>query len=138
MPRARTDKSARLPGSQRAGTRLSNYTQVVLGQMMNGKRKAHGTLDYQNRVYQSGGEASNFVRWSHKAITLDLDAYHSILGLADTIEMVDNVRNECWRCSMTDAKLHSTVYLDPKLGTRLSIPLDYWMRFDAKGDRVLE
>lgn len=139
MPRARTTPTSRLPPQERAGTHLSNFIQPVLGSSLNGaKHKTHGYLDYQQRVFQSGGEASNFIRWTMKAITLDLSVYHQCLGLVDTIEMIDNVRNECWRCRLVDAREYGYAYLDANLGNRWAIPLERWERLDANGKKIVE
>lgn len=128
-----TQSTPRVAVQHRAGTHLlPNAYPVVI------RRVHHGMLDRQQRVWQHGGEAKNFVRWSMKAITIDLAVWEIVHDLVDRLEMVDHVRNECYRVGIQDARELGTVYRDPKIGDRYAIPLSAWEILDAQGQLLRE
>lgn len=121
------------PGKeQRAGTKLSDQAFPVLAGPA-GQKKVHGQLDPKLRVYQSGGEAGNFIKWNIKAITLAMEVWDTLGAAVDLIELVDHARNEVYQTTMEEAYLQGYTYPDPKLGVRYAIPLACWVVYSADG-----
>lgn len=112
----------------RAGTHLSPSAYPIVVHRLH-----HGMLDKAQRVYQHGGEANNFIRWSMKAISIDHDVWLVIHDLVDRIEMVDHTKNRCYVVDIETAHTSGTTYTDAKIGARYAIPLSCWRILDADG-----
>jgi hypothetical protein len=117
--------------SRRAGTVLDHrWTHPV---MSTGKgRKQHGLYDESQRLYQTGGELDKFVFWKMKLVSISYDAWTQVVEKVDWIEIIDNLRNECWRIPMARARKHAVRY-EAGLGPRIGIPIKHWDLFTAKG-----
>lgn len=110
----------------RAGTELNHrWTHRIEGHGRKGKRQ-HGLYDESQRVYQTGGELSNFVYWKRHLVSIADEAWKQVWQRADWIEVIDHERNECWRISTAKAVKHAIRY-DAGIGPRVGIPMD---RFD--------
>jgi hypothetical protein len=92
----------------------------------------HGLYDEKQRVYQTGGELSNFVFWKRKQVTLAYDAWRQIYQRADWIEVIDHERNEAWRISMAKALKYGVKY-DAGIGPRIGIPMEFWDVITSRG-----
>ena len=109
----------------RAGTQLDHHwTHRITGHGRKG-RTQHGLYDERQRIYQTGGELSNFVYWKRKLVSINSDAWSQILMKADWIEIIDHERNECWRISMKKAIAHAVRY-SAGIGPRVGIPMAKW------------
>ena len=116
---------------RRAGTPLNHaWTHRIEGHGRKG-RLQHGLYDESQRVYQTGGELSNFVYWKKRWVTIAADAWRQIYQKADWLEVIDHERNECWRISMKKAVKYAFRY-DAGLGPRIGIPME---RFDVITER---
>lgn len=114
--------------ANRAGTHLSPAAYPIVVHRLH-----HGMLDKPQRVYQHGGEANNFIRWSMSAISLDHDVWLVIHDLVDRLEMIDHTKNQCYAVDIATAKREGTRYTDPKIGERFAIGLSHWRILDADG-----
>lgn len=115
----------RVERTQRAGTELDHrWTRPVEGQGRKGKLQ-HGLLDTRHRIYQTGGELSNFVFWKRKLVSLNYQAWQAVFEKADWIEIIDHERNECWRIAMARAARHAVKY-EAGIGTRIGVPMEHW------------
>ena len=116
----------------RAGTQLNHrWTHRVEGRGRKGVTQ-HGLYDESQRVYQTGGELSNFVYWKRHWVTLAEDAWRQVYGKVDWIEVIDHERNECYRISMKKAVLNAVKY-DAGIGTRVGIPMELFDVLTARG-----
>lgn len=120
--------TSRAPVAKRAGTHLSDSAYPIVVHQLH-----HGMLDKRNRVYQHGGEAKNFIRWSLKAISIDFDVWTVLRDLVDHLEMVDHVKNQVYVVDYETALIEGSRYTDPTIGDRYAIPLSCWRIFDANG-----
>lgn len=110
---------------QRAGTLLNHaWTHRIEGHGRKG-RLQHGLYDESQRVYQTGGELSNFIYWKKRWVTIAYDAWRQVAGKTDWLEVIDHERNECWRISMKKAIKYGVKY-DAGIGPRVGIPMDRW------------
>lgn len=121
----------RLPTSQRAGTRLLYEPRgnviPVLGRTDRGV-KEHGYIDRRQRIYQCGGELSNFVYWKDDLMSFAEDVWHQInAGGVDMIEVVDHTRNRVFRLSIQRAR-EGHWYESEKnsIGRRWGVPFRWW------------
>lgn len=116
----------------RAGTQLDyRWTHRVEGKGRKGIRQ-HGLYDERQRVYQTGGELSNFIYWKQHWVTIAEEAWRQIFNKVDWLEVIDHERNECWRVSMVKATKHAVRY-DAGIGTRIGIPMDLFDVISARG-----
>lgn len=115
------DPKARPPTKARAGTALDHrwVHQIKVGS------KVHGLYDERHRIYQSGGELSNFVYWKLHLVSFDGRVWEQIKDRTDWIEVLDHQRNECWRIAMTKAVKNMTTY-QGGIGIRVGIPMALW------------
>lgn len=112
---------------QRAGTILDHrWTHRVESKGRKGIRQ-HGLYDERQRVYQTGGELSNFVYWKKHLVSIAEEAWRQVFQKVDWLEIIDHERNECWRISMQKAIKYAVKY-DAGIGPRVGIPMD---RFDV-------
>ena len=117
--------------SRRAGTVIDHrWSHPIMG---TGKRRTqHGLYDESQRIYQTGGELDKFVFWKMKLVSLSYEAWVQVVEKADWIEIIDNVRNECWRVPMARARKHAVRY-EAGIGPRVGIPIKHWSIYTAKG-----
>lgn len=109
----------------RAGTQLDHrWTHRVESRGRKGVR-THGLYDERQRIYQTGGELSNFVFWKKHLVSLAKDAWSQVIDKVDWIEIIDHERNECWRISVQRARRYAVNY-DAGLGPRIGIPMVKW------------
>lgn len=109
----------------RAGTQLDHrWTHRITGKGRKGVTQ-HGLLDERQRIYQTGGELSNFIYWKNRWVTFAEDAWRQFNQKVDWIEVIDHERNECWRIAIQKA-WDSAVRYDAGLGPRVGIPMDRW------------
>jgi hypothetical protein len=117
---------------QRNGTKLDHkWTHAIEGQGRKGKRQ-HGLYDEKQRVYQTGGEISNFVYWKKRLVSMAKEAWDQIHLKVDWIEVIDHEKNECWRISGLKAHRYHQVY-DAGLGPRVGIPMEKWDIITSRG-----
>lgn len=118
--------------SQRAGTVLDH--RWVHPIMSEGKRRRtqHGLYDESKRLYQTGGELDKFVFWKMQLVSLSWDAWRQVVEKTDWIEIIDNVRNECWRIPMARARKYAVTY-EAGIGRRVGIPIKHWSIYTVKG-----
>lgn len=117
---------------RRAGTLLDHrWTHKVIGQGRRGKI-VHGLYDERQRVYQTGGEMSQFIFWKKKLVSLSLEAYRLGTGAADWIEIIDHERNECWRIATGKFRKHAVKY-NAGIGDRIGCPMELWDVITARG-----
>jgi hypothetical protein len=131
----------RLPVEERAGSVLCRQRSTTKVEGAYGK--IHGLVAFvdgtTSRIYQGGGEAANFVRWSMKAVTIDGCVWKEI---ADRpwdppillIEMIDNPSNRAWILPMAAARRGAQWYRDAKIGVRIALACDLWTVYDAAGN----
>ncbi len=120
---------------ERAGTRLDHrFTEAVYGTGRRG-RTQHGSYDRRQRVYQCGGELSNFIYWRERLVSFDLEVWRAVWDRADRLEVIDHERNECYALDVEAAITAGRMY-DAGLGPRFGVPLDLWTRLDAAGNRL--
>ena len=106
----------------RAGTQLDHrWTHRIEGKGRKGIRQ-HGLYDERQRIYQTGGELSNFVFWKRKLVSFAEDAWRQVNQKVDWFEIIDHERNECWRISGQKARKYAVPY-DAGLGPRVGIPM---------------
>ena len=111
--------------STRAGTQLDHrWTHRIEGKGRKGIRQ-HGLLDERQRIYQTGGELSNFIFWKRRLVSFAADAWRQFNQKVDWIEVIDHERNECWRISIQRAWKYAVKY-DAGLGPRVGIPMAKW------------
>lgn len=116
----------------RAGTQLDHrWTHRIKGKGRKGVLQ-HGLYDERQRVYQTGGELSNFVLWSRKLVTFAHDAWLQVFMRTDWFEVIDHEKNECWRISGEKARKHAVKY-NAGIGVRIGIPMDLWDVVTARG-----
>ena len=116
----------------RAGTHLDHrWTHRIEGPGRKGIRQ-HGLYDERQRIYQTGGELSNFVFWKRKLVSISYDAWRQVWQKVDWIECVDHERNECWRISTQRAIKHAIKY-NAGLGDRVGVPMKHWDIITARG-----
>jgi hypothetical protein len=117
--------------SRRAGTVIDHrWAHPIIS---TGKRRTqHGLYDESQRLYQTGGELDKFVFWKMKLVSLSYDAWTQVVEKVDWIEIIDNVRNECWRIPMARARKHAVRY-EAGIGPRVGIPIKHWSIYTAKG-----
>lgn len=115
----------------RAGTKLDHrWTHAIEGTGRKGTRQ-HGLYDERQRIYQTGGEISNFVYWRKKLVSFAKVAWDQVALKTDWFEVIDHEKNECWRVSGEKARRYMQVY-DAGLGPRVGIPMD---KFDIVTSR---
>lgn len=116
----------------RAGTQLDHrWTHRVEARGRKGVRQ-HGLWDEKQRVYQTGGELSNFVYWKNHWVTISIEAWNQIFQKVDWIEIIDHERNECWRISMKKALAYGKRY-NAGMGDRIGVPMERWDVITARG-----
>lgn len=116
----------------RAGTLLDHrWTHRIEGKGRKGVRQ-HGLYDERQRIYQTGGELSNFIYWKRHWVTLAEDAWRQVWQKVDWIEIIDHERNECWRIAIQKAARHAVKY-DAGLGPRIGIPMEFWDVVTSRG-----
>jgi hypothetical protein len=118
--------------SRRAGTVLDHRWVHPISSMGKKRRTQHGLYDESQRLYQTGGELDKFVFWKMKLVSLSYEAWVQVVEKADWIEIIDNVRNECWRIPMARARKHAVRY-EAGIGPRVGIPIKHWSIYTAKG-----
>lgn len=115
----------------RAGTPLDHrWTHEIIGTAR--RKRLHGLYDESQRLYQSGGEASNFLYWRRRYVSLDYNAWQQVYQKVDWIEMIDHEANECWRIAMKKAIKHAYKY-NAGIGDRVGIPMELWDVIRANG-----
>lgn len=116
----------------RAGTKLDHrWTHRIEGKGRKGTTQ-HGLYDERQRVYQTGGELSNFVFWKRKLVTFAYEAWQQVFMRTDWFEIIDHERNECWRISGEKARNNAVKY-DAGLGTRIGIPMELFDVITSRG-----
>jgi len=116
----------------RAGTVLDHrWTHRIESKGRKGIRQ-HGLYDEKQRIYQTGGELSNFVYWKKHLVSIADEAWRQVCTKVDWIEVIDHERNDCWRISMKKA-MNNAVRYDAGIGTRVGIPMDLWDVITARG-----
>jgi len=116
----------------RAGTVLDHrWTHRVEGRGRRGVRQ-HGLYDEKQRIYQTGGELSNFIYWKRHLVSIAYEAWSQVWQKVDWIEVIDHEKTECWRISMGKAKKHAVKY-DAGIGPRIGIPMELWDVITARG-----
>lgn len=109
----------------RAGTTLDHkWTHKVVGTGKQGSR-VHGLYDERQRIYQTGGEISNFVYWKSRWITFARDAWDQVWQKTDWFEVIDHEKNVCWRISGQKARKNAKTYTN-SIGPRIGIPMELW------------
>jgi hypothetical protein len=105
----------------RAGTKLNHaWTHRVTV-----KGKVSGMYDESQRVYQTGGELTNFIYWKLRVVSISDAVWQQIRGKVDWIEVIDHERNECWRISGTKF-INGSVRYDAGIGPRVGAPMELW------------
>jgi hypothetical protein len=118
----------------RAGTKLDHrWTHKVEGQARRGKHQVLGLFDESQRVFQTGGEFSQFIYWKLKLVTLPIGTWQRIRGIADWIEIIDHEKNECWRISKGKFMTHAVTY-NAGIGQRIGVVMHHWDIIDARGN----
>lgn len=119
----------------RAGTRLDyRWTHKIEGRGRRGVT-LHGLYDESQRIYQAGGEMSQFIFWKRKIVSLSIEPWRRISAIADWVEIVDHERNECWRISMKKFVKHAVKY-NAGIGDRVGCDMDLWDRINSHGTYV--
>ena len=118
--------------SRRAGTVIDHRWahKIIVGRKS--RPIHHGIYDESQRLYQTGGELDKFVFWKMKLVTLSYEAWLQVVEKTDWIEIIDHVRNECWRIPMARARKHAVRY-EAGVGRRIGIPIKHWSVYTAKG-----
>ena len=117
----------------RAGTRLDHrWTHKIEGTARRGRHKVLGLYDESQRVFQTGGEMSAFIYWKLGLVTLPLETWERIRGVADWIEIIDHERNECWRIAKARFLKHAVKY-ESGIGPRVGVRRDHWTIIRADG-----
>lgn len=120
----------------RAGTRLDHrWTHRIEGTARRGRHPVLGLYDESQRVFQTGGEFSAFIYWKLHLVTLPMETWMRIRGIADWIEIIDHEKNECWRISKTKFLKHAVSY-NAGIGERVGVGMDHWDVINAKGIHV--
>lgn len=119
----------------RAGTRLDHrWTHRIEGR--NYRRQVLlGLFDESQRVFQTGGEMTNFIYWKLNLVSLSLEAWRRISGPADWIEIIDHERNECWRISKAKFMKHAITY-NAGIGERIGVHRELWTVINSRGNVV--
>lgn len=118
-----------IPISERAGSALDHrFCRQVFY-----KGQPRGHIDRSHRLYQHGGPLSKMVRWSMKAIAMDLEVWLVVQREVSWIEIVDSEKNQCYRTTIEAAALYGQSYSDAKTGQRYAIPLDCFDVISASG-----
>lgn len=116
----------------RVGTKLDHrWTHPIEGQGRKGKRQ-HGLYDERQRVYQTGGEISNFVYWRKRLVSFAKEAWDQVYLKVDWFEVIDHEKNECWRISGEKARHYMQTY-DAGLGPRVGIPMSKFDIITSRG-----
>ncbi len=116
----------------RAGTTLDHrWTHPIEGNGRRG-RLQHGLYDEKQRIFQTGGELSNFVFWKKRLVSLSYDAWRQVAMKTDWFEIIDHERNECWRIAGEKARQNAVRY-NAGIGERVGIPMDLWDIITARG-----
>lgn len=124
--------------SGRAGSHLSLGSKVSVWARGKDptKKEVHGTLDMAKRIYQTGGEAGNFILRSKGLITMALDAWRRAEDGSDTMEFIDHTRNVCYRVRTYVLRRNRGTQYDAGIGERIGWPIDWFDIVDAQ-ERVL-
>jgi hypothetical protein len=116
----------------RAGTKLDHrWTHKVEGQARRGKHKVLGLFDESQGVFQTGGEFSAFIYWKLNLVTIPLETWRKIAGVADWIEIVDHEKNECWRIAKAKFIKHAVTY-NAGIGERIGVARNHWDVINAR------
>jgi len=116
----------------RAGTILDHrWTSEVKSKGRRGVR-VHGLYDQKQRVYQTGGELSNFIYWKKHLVSISDEAWRQVWEKTDWLEVIDHEKNECWRIAMAKALKHAVRY-DAGIGPRVGIPMHLFDVLTSKG-----
>ena len=84
----------------RAGTQLDHrWTHRITGKGRKGVTQ-HGLLDERQRIYQTGGELSNFIYWKNRWVTFAEDAWRQFNQKVDWIEVIDHDTRQPLACRM--------------------------------------
>jgi hypothetical protein len=124
---------------KRAGTAFHDpkSLQPVYGPIKGGGRAIHGHLDRRSRIYQTQGEYrkfSWFIRETNTVVlTMAKDVWDKIMGVCSYIEIIDNVKNECYRCDIGKAIKNHVAY-DGGFGIRIGIPKACFNKVDGDGN----
>jgi hypothetical protein len=120
----------------RAGTHLKRSA----CEPIYGTGKSHrqiGTLDNDQRVFQCGGEISNFLYKSRMLISLPWDVWEQVRLRCDWLEIVDHEENVCYRVHVSVAIQFGTSY-DNSLGKRFGLTVGRWACYDHNGQLLLK
>ena len=118
--------------THRAGTALDHrWTHRVEAKGRKGVRQ-HGLYDERQRVYQTGGEISNFVYWKKRLVSFSREAWDQVAEKTDWFEVIDHEKNECWRISGVRARRYAIRY-DAGLGPRVGIPMEKFTIITSRG-----
>jgi hypothetical protein len=119
---------------ERAGTALNHrWVHRVEGKARRGKHEVLGLFDESQRLFQTGGEFSQFIYWKLKLVTLPIGTWERIRNIADWIEIVDHEKNECWRISKGKFLKHAVRY-NAGIGERIGASMRVWDVIDADGN----
>jgi hypothetical protein len=120
-----------IPGRRRAGTVIDHKNAIKVyatGPKLQ-KVKRVGYIDLTHRVFQTGGQAKDFIFWIHNAISYPKNVWDQLIdryaGLFDWLEMYDSDAEICFRTSMADAVRHGFWYTN-KIGPRWGVPVVLW------------
>jgi len=111
------------PPKQRPGTQLSKNAVKVYDSAIR-SNVAMGMLDRKQALFQTGGEARNFIFRKKQWITLPESVWVDLLQEEiDLIEWVDHQKNRCFSIPMHVATQVVQTY-DAGIGPRVGFPLD--------------
>lgn len=117
----------------RAGTVLDHrWVHKIEGRARRGKHEVLGLFDESQRVFQTGGEFSQFIYWKLKLVTLPMGTWEKVRSIAEWIEIIDHEKNECWRISKNKFMKHAVRY-NAGIGERIGARMEHWTVITASG-----
>lgn len=125
--------STSVAARQRAGTPLTSDTSKKVNVSFRDDRKGmtqHGTVDLVNRMYQIGGQFSDFHFRKRDLITMPLAVWEQLERYApylNFIEWYDREENAAYLCSYDDALAFGEVY-SAGIGRRYGVPFTYFVK----------
>jgi hypothetical protein len=138
-PARRAMVSSREEIPHRAGTPLGR-TKIKIHSLV-GRQSVHGVIDPVARIYQSGGEAANFIyrKSSPPQVTMDNSVWIQLIGgyleQIDWLEFVAHDTNTCYRIAVTDACQYGKT-VDRGIGPRWCMPLPKFTHLDRDGNPI--
>jgi hypothetical protein len=89
-----------------------------------------GYLDRSADLFQSGGEAGNFIYWRENLVTLPIEVWNYVKDRAAWIELVDHRGGRCFRIATRVFAENAQTY-NAGAGFRIGCPRPLWQVEDG-------